>query len=77
MYRLITDPANQVIGMRADALMVGDLAEIIDDQYQGHIVLQVFDKLVSFTDPHQTWTLPCGLRVRKLNQGTTVKLTVT
>ena len=77
MYKLITDPANQVPGIRADALMVGDLAEVIDGRYQGHIVLQASNVLVSFSDPDKTWTTPCSLLVKKLNRGATVTLTVT
>ncbi|KKL44632.1 hypothetical protein LCGC14_2363720 [marine sediment metagenome] len=76
MYRLVTDPANQVIGQRADSLSIGDLAEIVDGSSQRDIVLWTFSGLVSLSNPRQTWESPCSLRVRRLNSGTKVHLTV-
>ena len=76
MYRIVTDPADQVVGQRADSLCIGDLAEVIDGPNERDIVLWTFSGLVSLSNPRQTWYRPCSLRVRKLNSGTKVHLTV-
>ena len=52
----------------ASQMEVGEVGVVIDHKlYKNHILLRVYNKVVSLTDPNTYWTTDCNLRVRHLN----------
>lgn len=62
--------------IKASNSLLGDLMEVIEGCYNGHILLNAYDNIISLTNPQLTWSKDCSLRVRILPKGTEVKLIV-
>lgn len=77
MYELTTNlPLNPPMIFAKD-MKIGDIATIIDKSNKvGHIVLMSYDRLVSLTDPTQTWNRSSLIEVTIVPKGTSITLTV-
>jgi len=58
-------------------LKEGQLGQIVDEECKecGHVILRVYNSIVSLTDPHQTWSIGRGYAIRILPTGAEVTLT--
>jgi len=63
--------------MTADELKVGQYAEITEKgDYHGHIILRVYDEIISVTDPGNTWHVGVNLEVEPLLPGDKIEIIV-
>ena len=79
-YNLVVNPARGDNTISVADLEVGQLAEVAEEgSYEGHILVQTYDSVVSLTDPQKTWGTQTPykptFRVRVLKAGTKVLLT--
>ena len=61
---------NDVI-VTANELLIGELAEMIEPNYAGEIVIRAYRYIVSLSEPNHVWDSPSALKVKKLAKGTT------
>lgn len=62
--------------MKACDTKIGDLMEVVDCSHEGNILLHFYEGFVSLTNPAYNWTKECPFKVRVLEPGESVTLTV-
>jgi hypothetical protein len=62
--------------IKAKDMCVGQVGEVLEHPYHGHLVLRSYDGFVSLDHPQITWTRACTLDVRVLPVGTKITLTL-
>ena len=76
MYEITKNPALPEDTILASALEVGDLASVVDFGHPRIILLRAYDKIISLSDPQNTWNLDCTLHVKRLPLGSILQLQV-
>lgn len=56
-------------------LEIGEMMEITEGCYSGHIILRCYEFIVSLYNPKNTWDIDCTLTGRKLLPGESITLT--
>ncbi len=58
-------------------LKEGQMGVIEDKRFpDGHVIIRVYDQIISLTDPYRTWSTSARMIVRLLPPGTILTLTV-
>lgn len=62
-------------GFNASMLEIGEMMEVTEECYSGHVLLRCYGYVVSLFDPKEAWDIDCSLTGRKLLPGESITLT--